>query len=281
MDRHGNPREHSQPGVNLSRRRMLGLTASGMAAGAAGLLLPASAAQAHGTLEQYSGIWGQRTVYEANGDLTSFWYRPSFHDRLNTWLEFWYLNTPSNYLKPMRVWSLGAHTDHRVTEAHNEGRGFDLTRIYATNSAGDLVRRFYGRYDVWKDWAAGDTKSLTRRHYWATSASLHRHFQHVLTYEYNSDHYNHIHIDNLVSGLGNSTFDTGSRAQVVHVQACCKWLWGKSTAIDGVWGDQTRTHSTEVLRRIGQASGTIASSQANWLAFNRASMRKGYDVEEY
>ncbi|HEY6738391.1 MAG TPA: hypothetical protein VI076_06030 [Actinopolymorphaceae bacterium] len=66
-----------------------------------------------------------------------------------------------------------------------------------------------------------------------------------------------------------------------HVQACCRYSWGKNTEIDGVWGPQTRTHSTQVLRRIGRGSGTIASSQANWLAFNRATTRKGYGVQAY
>lgn len=279
MDRHGKHTENDQFGSGLTRRRMLGLTAGGMAAGAAGLLLPAAPAQAHGTLKQYPGIWGQRTVYESNQQETAFWYNPDFHQRLNSWLEHWYFHTP--YYKPMRVWTYGVHTDHRESTAHNAGRGFDLTRIYASNSSGDMARRFFGRYDIWKDWAAGEKKNTTRRRYWATSASLHHHFQNVLTYAYNTAHHDHIHIDNLVSGMGNSSFSTGSRAQVVHVQSCCRWIWGKGTTVDGVWGSQTQQHSTEVLRRIGRASGTIANSQSNWLAFNTATTRKGYDVQQY
>ncbi|MGB9376505.1 MAG: hypothetical protein WCB04_03225 [Mycobacteriales bacterium] len=266
--------------TEISRRRLLQLAAGGAAIGTAGLLFPASPASAHGDLQTYSGVWGQPTVYEANGNLTSFAYRPSFHDRMATWLEFWFDNTGLSVLKPMRVWTLGVHTDDRSSEAHNNGRGFDLTRIYATNQQGNLHRQFFGRYDQWKDDPAADM-AATRVHYWATSASLHYHFRNVLTYPYNSDHWNHIHIDNLVSGLGNSDFDTSSEAQTLHVQASCRFVWGKATTVDGVWGPETNTDSTQVLRRIGRASGTIASSQANWLAFNKATLRKGYDVEQY
>jgi hypothetical protein len=268
----------------LSRRiflRRAGVATAGIIlGGSAPLWLPARGATAHGTIETFPGIWGQRTVYEVTGNLASFGYRPSFHDRLNSWLEFWYLNTPSNVRKPIRVWTLGAHNDSRVSEAHNAGRGFDLTRLYATGADGDLHRRFFGRYDIWKDFDAARLRAA-RVNYWATAASAHHHFQHVLTYPYDADHHSHIHIDNLVSGSGNSTFHTDSEAQVLHVQSCCRWIWGKSTTIDGIWGPQTRDHSTDILRRIGRGSGSIASSQANWLAFNRASLRKGYGTEEY
>jgi hypothetical protein len=268
----------------FSRRMFLhrsGVAAAALLVGSsAQLWLPTRRAAAHGTIETYPGVWGQRTVYEITGVQTPFDYRPSFHDRMGSWLEFWYNNTPSNFLKPMRIWTVGVHNDERVSESHNNGRGFDLTRIYATGFDDKLHRRFFGRYDIWKDWSGSSFKAA-RRKYWATSASVHHHFQDVLTYPYDSDHHSHIHLDNLVSGGGNSTFHTDSRAQVLHVQACCRFIWGKSTTIDGVWGPQTRRHSTEVLRRIGRSEGTIASSQANWLAFNRATLRKGYGVESY
>jgi hypothetical protein len=274
----------AEPGVELSRRTFLrrgGLVATGlMVGGSSQLWLMAQRAAAHGTIQQYSGIWGQRTVYEITGNLTSFGYRPSFHDRMNSWLEFWYNNTPSNFLKPIRVWSIGVHNDDRVSESHNAGRGFDLSRIQATGTDGDLHRRFFGRYDIWRNWDA-TALAAERRRYWATAASAHHHFQDVLTYLYDSDHHSHIHMDNLQSGSGNSSYHTGSRAQTLNVQACCRYIWGKSTTIDGIWGPQTRDHSTDVLRRIGRATGTIASSQGNWLAFNRASLRKGYGTEAY
>ena len=268
---------HDADTGHWSRRRVLGAAAGGIALGATGALAGVTPALAHGDIQMYSTVGGQRTVYEGNGALTSFGYRPSFHTRCNTWMNFWNNNTPSGFATPFRVWSYGVHTDHRVTEAHNNGRGFDLTRIYVTSS-GSLVRRFNGRYDQWNGTSSAATE---RRRYWATAASLHYHFRHVLTYLYNSAHHNHIHFDNLISGTGNSTLSTGSEAQVQHVQACCRYIWGKTTTIDGIWGPQTNQHSTEVLRRIGVSSGSLTSSQSNWLAFNRGSTRKGYGTQAY
>lgn len=264
--------------ATTSRRTILGGALGAGALGLAGtggaLLAGAGPAAAHGTITTYSGINGARTVYEVNGALASWGYRPSFHDRLDSWLAFWNANTPSSWPDASRVWGYGAHTDHRVTEAHNNGRGFDLSRIYTGST-----RRFTARYDQWRTLTGSDL-ALTRRRYWATSASAHHHFRNVLTYLYNSAHHNHIHIDNLVSGTGNSSFDSGSSAQVQHVQACCRYVWGLPTTIDGIWGSQTSSHSTRVLRAAGVTTGTI-TTQSRWLAFNRASMRKGYGTQSY
>ena len=48
-----------------------------------------------------------------------------------------------------------------------------------------------------------------------------------------------------------------------------------------MWGSQTSNHSTRVLRAAGVTSGGITTSQSRWLAFNRASMRKGYGTQSY
>lgn len=268
--------ENPQPAsTGLPRRRMMQLMAAGIAAGSAGLWLPAAPAEAV-TVTRYPGVDGQPTYYEPNGARTSFSYNPTFHDQLSTWLEFWYVNTPYNYRKPFHVYSYGAYVA-KGDDAHAYGRGFDLARIFVTDG-GTLDRKFTGRYDLWSQYGAAD-KALARRHYWATAASAHYHFRDVLTYLFNAAHHNHIHIDNTVSG-GTSTFDTTSHAQTQHVQACLDYLWGKAVAIDGVWGAQTRDASTSVLRRIGQSSLTL-TTKANWLAFNRACMRKGYGVQAY
>lgn len=260
-----------------TRRLLLGGALATTALGGLSLATAGTAA-AHGEIVTYPGINGARTYYEVSGGAASWGYQPAFHDRLNSWLAFWNANTPSTWADASQVWGYGAHTDSRESTAHNAGRGFDLSRIY---TGADPLRRFFARYDIWKDWAENDTKRTVRRRYWATSAASHHHFQNVLTYLFNSAHWNHIHIDNLVSGSGNSTFSTGSRAQVQHVQACCRFVWGLDTAIDGVWGTQTANHSTRVLRAAGIGSGGITSSQSNWLAFNRHTMRKGYETQSY
>lgn len=270
--------EPAPSGGGFDRRRIFTLAAGGAVAAASGVLLPASPAGAHGTISSYPGIGGQPTVYEGTGARASFGYRPSFHDELGQWLDRWYTNTPTSYLKPMRIWTLGAHYDGRYSEAHNAGRGFDLTRIYTTIN-GSMTKRFDANYGQWRN-LSGDTLATVRRRYWATSASLHYHFRNVLTYLYNSAHWNHIHIDNLVSGTGYSTFAPGSGAQVQHVRACCRYIWGKGTSLSGGWTDDVRQDAHEVMVRIGKG-GNLGYSQSHWLAFNLASMRKGYGRQAY
>lgn len=264
-------------GTGISRRRALGIVAGGAVAGSAGLLLPATAASAHGEIVVYPGIANQRTVYEGSGELAGFGYRPSFHDRMSVWMRFWANHTPAGFQTPFRVWTWGVHADHRESEAHNNGRGFDLTRIYVTNANGVLVRRFNGRYDLWN---GTDSAAVERQRYWATAASLHLCFRNVLTYYWDAAHHNHIHIDNLVSGLENSFFDPDSPAQVQHVQACCRFIWGKGTAVDGSYGPQTTQDAHEVLVRIGEG-GFLTGPQEKWAAFNRATCLKGYGVQEF
>jgi hypothetical protein len=264
--------------LDPTRRRMLGLMASGVAVTTAGLLLPAGTADAV-TVTRYPGVGGEPTYYEPTGARTNFSYNPTFHDQLGTWLNFWFLNTPINYQRPFHIYSYGCYVpnDPPPDDAHKFGRGFDLARIFCTDG-GRIDRKFTARYDQWSTWGAAD-KALARRHYWATSASAHYYFRDVLTYLFNSAHHNHIHIDNTVTGA-TSSFDTSSKAQTQHVQACLNYIWGRSVAIDGSWGSQTQSNSTAVLRRIGRSSGTL-TTKANWLAFNKASLRKGYGVQAY
>lgn len=265
--------------IAMSRRGLLtgvGAAAGALAVGASSpLWTPAESAEAHGSLSRYCYVDGARTYYEVNGAATCFYYNPTFKSRCDSVIDLWDNNTSSAYVRPWRVWSFGVHAD-RGSAAHDYGRGFDFTRIYVTLS-GSLALRFYARYDRWNGTSSAPTY---RRWYWGTAAACHYRLRHVLTYYYNSAHHNHIHMDNLVSGSGNSTFSTSSETQVQSVQAMCRWIWGKSTDIDGIWGPQTRQHSHEVLVRIG-VGGYLTDSQSKWLSFNRATTRKAYGVQAY
>ena len=267
--------EPTPSGDGFNRRRLFTL-AAGSAVAASGVLLPASAADAHGTLETYPGIWRQRTVDQATGNLKSFKYRPSFHTNLNDWLELWFNNT--SYDKPLRVWTSRVHSDAVSSEAHNQGRALDLTGIYVGVGSDSPYRAFRADYNNWKN-LSGSSLVDTRRKYWATAASLHYHFRSVRTYLYGSGQHSNLHIDNMVSGTGTPDFEA-EKAQVQHVQACCRYLWGKGTTIDGVWGTQAKRHAHEVLERIGKG-GYLGTSKSHWQAFNRASMRKGYNTQAY
>jgi hypothetical protein len=306
------------PEQSMSRRRMLGLVAAG-AVGAAGLVtaVPAAAEDeippeevpvpedppigdgdvtnfppedpdpvadespgvCGSTVVKHSEIDGASTYYEPTGDDTSFWYNSTFYSRLETWLAFWYSNTPLNWGKPLQVGSYGVYgnRDDGCVSYHNFGRAFDISKIRGRIGT-TTTTLFSARYDQWRT-QTGAQLTRTRKYYWATSASLHYHFKHVLTYLYNAQHHNHVHMDNAVSGSGNSTFTTGASAQVEHVQACCRYIWGQTVTLDGVWGSQTRGAVTAVLSRIGR-SGSL-TTQSNWLAFNLATLRFGTGRQDY
>jgi hypothetical protein len=243
---------------------------------------PFSAQAACGsTVHSHTEIGAQPTYYEVRGATASFSYNATFYSRLETWLSFFFAHTPVAWARPGQVWTYGAYVNRRdgCTSYHNYGRAFDLSRVYATDPATGVMHKvFNARYDQWRN-LTGTDLITTRKRYWATSASLHYHFKHVLTYFFNSQHHNHIHADNASSGGGNSTFSTGSRAQVQHVQACCTYIWSRSIAIDGIFGPQTNGAVTAVLQRLGLSGGL--GNQANWLAFNRATLRFGSGTQSY
>jgi hypothetical protein len=239
----------------------------------AGLQVVAPAA-----LVSRNNINGTALYYEVSRARTSFTFNDTFYSQLVTWRNNIHDEVPDSWGGfPSRVYSYGVYVNK--PGMHGSGRAIDIASVYFTTSGGSLVKRFDCRYDQWRN---SSNVAAIRRRYWALSASLHHRFRHVLTYLYNSDHHNHIHVDNEVYGRKeNALFNTGSTAQVQHVQACTRYVWGYSTAIDGIWGSQTRTHSTNVLRRYGVSSGTILSSNYNWRAFNHATLRKGSGREAY
>lgn len=273
MADNGNTPQGSTAAVGGFNRRRLFTLAAGGAAAASGVLLPATAAQAHGELQTYAGIWAQKTVNSANAQLQSYKYRPAFHDKLDAWLQLWFENTP--YEKPLRVWISGVHKDSG-NAAQQQGRALDLDHIYVNHGGPNSQGAFQANYEIWGR-GSGSGLTYARNNYWATAATLHYHFGTVLTYLNGSKV--SVRVDNMTSGTG-TTFFTRTRSQILHVQASCRYIWGKGTTIDGVWGDQAKQHSHEVLERIG-TGGYLATSKSHWQAFNVATMRKGIGTETY
>ncbi|HEX6870307.1 MAG TPA: hypothetical protein VF163_04350 [Micromonosporaceae bacterium] len=271
----------------LSRRTLLAFGA----AAAAGVLVGSTrsaAASAGGVIlptgiTPQSEISGVPTYYESTGAPYSFSYDDSFYGRMEIWYNFWYGNTPSTWVKPGEIWSYGAYVDKPGW--HNVGRAFDLTRLFLTvNSTRTQV--FNGRYDQWRS-LSPSTQAVLRKRYWATAASLHYHFEDVLTYPYrNSDgtytHTNHIHIDNGDSGSGNSTFSTVDYPQVLSVQHCLAYIWNYADVpLDGVWSQTTANRARDALARAGISGGLTDNPPYNWLEFNRASLRFGTGRQSY
>lgn len=280
-----------------SRRRLL---TAGLAAGA--VLLPEPAAQAypspeppyHGvtpgtepglpdseaTLAPVSpeavrlrgGVNGAVLYYEVNQKQTGFRFEDGFYRQLVTWHDRLGRYVPRSWGgSPTRIYSYGAYV--RKPGYHGKGRAFDIASVHFTTSGGTLVKRFDCRYDRWRG-TPGEEEIRIR--YWALAASLHHRFRHVLTYLYDADHHNHIHVDNAVYGrYQDGRFDPESSSQVQHVQACCRYVWGLPAEITSTWDSATRRHSTAVLRRYGVAEGSILDSNYRWRMFNYATLLHG------
>jgi hypothetical protein len=263
----------------LSRRRLLGLAAAGSAvallpgcspAGAVDVSAGGASCVARSTLESHRTLAGLPLVYEISRRRTPFSFEPGFYGQLGDWLERYPRTTGSR--RPDQVWSYGGWTDGGTTcdSWHNAGRAFDLARLRLDGR--DLVSC---RYDQWGS-GRGATLERDHRRYWALAASLHLEFAYVLTYLYNAQHHNHIHVDNGRSGSQPSTLSTRSRVQVQAVQAICSHLWAEPVEITGRWDADTRRAARRVLDRLG-VSADLDDSVGSWRSFLTASAGRGQD----
>ncbi|MFC7490450.1 MULTISPECIES: hypothetical protein [unclassified Knoellia] len=283
-----------QPRRPIDRRAVLnlgGLTAAGFAAvaatpayarprgtgpvgderrSAAGAL---AACVTETTMPYQSTINSAALAYEPTSAAASFRFNTTMHSRLKVWQSFWDANTP--YPAMDRIDSYGAYVDRGdgCVSLHNYGRAFDIASAWTGGT-----RHFSARYDTWKAWTGTELTGV-RVQYWAAAASLHMHFEHTLTYLYNTAHHNHFHVDNSRSGAGLSVLSK-SGTQTYSIQAMLNYVWAKGTGIDGVYGAETTQHSNEVLARIGMG-GTLTTSQSHWHAFLTATTRKGTGMQAY
>jgi hypothetical protein len=95
----------------------------------------------------------------------------------------------------------------------------------------------------------------------------------VLTYLYNAQHHNHIHLDNGRSGTEPSTFSSRSPAQVQAVQGILTHLWDAPVEVTGRWDAASRSSLASVLRDL--AVGDDLVDRATWSGFLDASARRG------
>lgn len=273
---------------SISRRRTLGLgvaaVAGGIGAAALGALPAVGSdsgendAQAYcvdsSTLTRHTAIGGATLIYEPTGDARTDLFNEAFFQRLYNWRIFYYNNNPWSLLSS--VWNYGAYAN-RPGSWHCAGRALDITRGYGTNIGNTL--QFLARYDIWSGYT-GSTRVLYSRRYWAAAASLHYYFRDTLTYRFNADHHNHIHVDNGQSGTSLTTFSTSSGTQVQSVQAMLSYVWGYSER-NTTWDDSVDgNRAAAVLSRIGYG-GRITSGQNYWLAFLQGTVRKGTGLQAY
>ncbi|WP_392507129.1 extensin family protein [Naumannella halotolerans] len=208
-----------------------------------------------------------RLAYEETNEFDSVRIDGGFADQLDEWLGFFIEN--SGLPRPDRIrhfgtWVDGSGSDN-CTSWHNSGRAIDFTRFAAGDD--EFVSL---RYDQWRD---RDDLEQIRRRYWATAASLCRHFSYVVTYLYNDAHANHIHIDNGFSGSSMAWFSSGSQTQVQAAQAICTYLFDVEVEITGSWDRATRRATDQVLEQIG-VGGSLTDDGA-WTEFTGAATGRG------
>ena len=211
-------------------------------------------------------------IYEAGqnpaeADPSRFFIDDGFHAQLLTWQAFWEAN--SGFEPADQLWTYGVWTEARSAcdSWHHSGRAFDLSRL--RRGGRDQVSL---RYDRFTD-ESPDRLARRLRDYWRLAASLHLHFAYVLSYLFDDEHLNHIHVDNGRSGTELSRFAPGSRVQVQAVQALCTYVWDLPVALTGRWDRPTRRASATVLDQLGMR-GDVSDGQERWQSFLTASVRR-------
>lgn len=181
-----------------------------------------------GVPTHYDRFTDPRFAYGTRGKLTRFHATEAFAKKLDrAFQELWKV-CPLG--KAEVIASAGAYVEK--PGAHGKGRGFDIDGIF------------------WKD------KSFVtlhypqdRRFYLGVEAVLRKHFGNVLNYEYNRDHHDHFHVDDLTE----PSFRTSSRARVAFLQMALTYLFNRPVGIDGKIGSETNRAARAVLAQLGLA----------------------------
>ena len=220
------------------------------------------------SLPRYARLADLPLVYEVNRRRSEFSVDEGFAGQLEAWLTD--LRELTGW-ELRQLWTYGTWTDGGTacSSWHDAGRAFDLSRLRLADGSDVSCR-----YDLWRD-GSGRALATARRTYWAVAASAHQHFAYVLTYLYNAQHHNHIHVDNGRSGAERSTFSSRSPAQVQAVQGVLTHLWERPVEITGRWDTATRQATRSVL--AGLDVGDDLDDQASWAGFLTASVRRGAD----
>lgn len=110
-----------------------------------------------------------------------------------------------------------------ISSMHYQARAFDLTRVTLLN--GNYTDTNVG----WRE----TSSQAQRRRYLAIAACARRNFGTVLTAWYNSEHHDHIHIDNELASV--PTIRNNVVSDTSLVKAACKYLNGADITINGSW----------------------------------------------
>ncbi|WP_027345914.1 hypothetical protein [Hamadaea tsunoensis] len=142
-------------------------------------------------------------------------YAADFHDRLGDWIRMWWASAPSAWIAPFHVITSGtAQGGHALLL-----NGIGYTRA--------------GKSQLGFDAAVRDSR------YWATVASLYRHFPSVTARA------GHLEISDGQAGF------TGSSEQIGFVRASLTQVWGQAQAPSDIAGRTGWNAFTEATARQG------------------------------
>jgi hypothetical protein len=218
------------------------------------------------TLDSHRSLAGLPLVYEPNQRRSPFRFDPRFFGRLEQWADGLADVLPA---APRDLTTYGSWTDGGTAcdSWHHAGRAFDLARVRLVDGT-----EVSCRYDRWRS-LEGARLDEARRRYWALAAGLHARFAYVLTYLYNAQHANHVHVDNGRSGGDDPTFSPRSEVQVQAVQAVCRYLWSQPVELTGRWDAPTQRAAGQVLDGLGLADSLTADG--SWSGFLDAAVARG------
>lgn len=218
------------------------------------------------SLDSHRTLAGLPLVYEPDQRQSAFRFDAAFFVRLEGWASGLGDVLPS---APTTLTTYGSWTDGGTAcdSWHHAGRAFDLAGVRLADGT-----EVSCRWDRWRD-LEGTALALARRRYWTLAAGLHQRFAYVLTYLYDAQHANHIHVDNGRSGNADSTFSSRSGVQVHVVQALCSYVWDDPVELTGTWDTPTQDAAARVLDGLG----LDADLEASWQAFLGAAVARGRD----
>ncbi|SCG72801.1 hypothetical protein GA0070609_4756 [Micromonospora echinaurantiaca] len=132
------------------------------------------------------------------------------------------------------------------------------------DAAGDAFTLHAIRYQRDDQLHDGFTAGRVDAAWWATAASLHHHFPSVRPQPGGG-----LRVTDAPAGF------TGSAEQVEFAVAACRELWAAPAGTAASW----REHAGRALARAGHRAD--AATRAGWVAFTRASLRRGLRTESY
>lgn len=188
------------------------------------------------SLVSFSTIGGAPIAYEISGNEQSWQADPRFVELLEAWAADWMALSGLGPIR--RITTYGSYVDG-CDSWHAAGRAFDFATIEHDSVTVSC------RYDLY-----GDEPTELRR-YWKFAASVAKWFSYTLTYSYNEQHHNHIHIDNAASGFEQATFRERSRTQVQMVQGIARHLFGIDAPATGSYDAGTRDAVRAIQASVG------------------------------